>query len=109
MAMQSISRIITAAAERDPHRACITHEGRTVTRREFDRATNRLARAYAALGVKEGDRVTIGLPNGIGFYEACVALWKLGATPQPVSARLPRMEFEAIVEVAQPSLIVGAP
>jgi bile acid-coenzyme A ligase len=109
MALQSISRIVTALAQRDPHRPCITHEGRTVSRLEFDRSTNRLARAYEGLGVRAGERVTIGLPNGIGFYEACVALWKLGATPQPVSARLPRPEFEAIVAVAQPALIVGAP
>jgi bile acid-coenzyme A ligase len=108
MALQSISRIVSGHAERDPQRPCITHEGRTVTRREFDLATNRLARAYERLGVREGDLVTIGLPNGIAFYETCVALWKLGATPQPVSARLPRPEFEAIVEVAQPTLIVGA-
>ena len=29
--------------------------------------------------------VTIGLPNSVGFIEACWACWKLGATPQPVS------------------------
>ncbi len=109
MALQSISRIITGHAERDPGRPCITHEGRTVTRREFDLDTNRLARAYEQWGVREGDLVTIGLPNGIGFYESCTALWKLGATPQPVSARLPRPELEAIVDLAQPSLVVGTP
>lgn len=94
-------------AARDPDRPAITHEGRTVTRVELDRRTNRLARAYADLGVGQDDLVTVGLPNGIEFYEACIAVWKLGATPQPISARLPEREREAIVELADPPIVVG--
>jgi bile acid-coenzyme A ligase len=75
---------------------------------ELERRSNRLARAYAELGVGEGDLVTIALPNGIEFLEACLATWKLGATPQPVSARLPEIERRAIVELAKPALLVGA-
>lgn len=107
MAAVSISRLVTACAERDPHRPAITHEARTITRAELDRRTNRLARAYAQLGVGENDFVTIGLPNSIEFYEACIATWKLGATPQPISARLPTVEQQQIVELADPALVVG--
>lgn len=108
MAVLPIRRIPGFWADRQGDKPAITHEGRTISWREFDAGTNRLARAYQALGVKEGDLVTIGLPNGIGFYEACFATWKLGATPQPISARLPIAEREMIVEVAAPSLVVGA-
>lgn len=104
----SINRIIALQAERDPRRPSITFEGRTVNRLELDRRTNRLARAYQAMGVGQDDFVTIALPNGIEFYEACIAAWKLGATPQPVSARLPKLEFDAILDLAQPRLVVGA-
>ena len=51
--------------------------------------------------------VTIGLPNGIEFFEATIAVWKLGATPQPISSRLPAAERHAIIELANPSLVVG--
>ena len=37
-----------------------------------------------AKGVKLGDFVTIALPNGIGFFEATIATWKLGATRRPM-------------------------
>ena len=107
MSVQPIGRALGELAARAPDHPALTHEGRTVTRRELDRRTNRLARAYGQLGVMAGDLVTIALPNGIEFYEACLAAWKLGATPQPVSPRLPRREREAIVELAQPSLVVG--
>jgi bile acid-coenzyme A ligase len=94
-------------AEADPERPAITSAGRTVSRRELDLRTNRLARAYAALGVEPDSFVTIGLPNSVEWFEAAIATWKLGATPQPVSARLPRAELEAIIELADPALVVG--
>jgi bile acid-coenzyme A ligase len=59
------------------------------------------------MGVQPDDFVTIGLPNSIAFFEAAFAVWKLGATPQPVSARLPEGERDAIIEITNPSLMVG--
>ncbi len=96
MTIMSISRLISQRAIEDPDRPCITHKGKTVTRQEFDRHTNRLARAYQQKGVQHNDFVTVALPNSIEFYQACVAIWKLGATPQPVSAKLPQRELAAI-------------
>ena len=115
MALMPIGEVIRWQAERDSDRLSIVHEERTedglrvtsVTRRQFDLDTNRLARAYAELGVKKDDFVTIALPNGIEFYEASVATWKLGATPQPVSAKLPFLERDQIIDLAEPALIVG--
>jgi bile acid-coenzyme A ligase len=107
VAEMPIGSAVSWLAGRDPDRPAITHEGRTITRAELDRRTNRLARAYAALGVGQDDLVTVGLPNGIEFYEACIAAWKLGATPQPISARLPAREREAIVDLADPPIVVG--
>ena len=107
MAEMSIGAAIGWLAEQAPEAACITHEGRTITRRELDLRSNRLARSYERLGVKQDDFVCLALPNGIEFYEAAVAIWKLGATPQPLSPKLPAAERNAILELAQPSLVVG--
>jgi len=103
----SLSSILKMHADAEPSLPMVTCRDRTVTRRAFDLRTNQLARAYAEFGVKQNDLVTIALPNGIEFYEAAVAVWKLGATPQPVSAKLPKAELKTIVELAQPSLIIG--
>lgn len=108
MVMLSYSRAIADNAARQPDRVAITCAADSVTWAELERRTNRLARAYAALGVTEGSFVTVGLPNSIAFYEACIAAWKLGATPQPISYRLPDRERQAIVELADSSLVVGA-
>jgi bile acid-coenzyme A ligase len=108
MPMMSIAAAIRFLAQTAPERPAITFEGRTVSFGELDLRSNRLARAYERLGVVQDSFVTIALPNGIEFYEACIATWKLGATPQPISAKLPRVERNAIVELAKPALVVGA-
>lgn len=108
MTALSISRCITELARRAPDHPAVTFRGQTVTRGELDRHTNRLARAYASLGVGQGDMVTLALPNGIEYYEAAIAAWKLGATPQPISARLPAAERDAVIGLADPALVVGA-
>jgi bile acid-coenzyme A ligase len=103
----SYGRALAWHAERDPDRVAIVHEADAITRGELDRRSNRLARDYARRGVRAGELVTLGLPNGIEFFVACLATWKLGATPQPISARLPALERRAILELARPALAVG--
>jgi len=109
MPLSSYGRAMAWLAERDADGVAIVHDGRRVTRAELERRSNRLARAYQKAGVRAGDLVTLALPNCTQFFEACLACWKLGATPQPISAKLPELERRAIVELAQPALVVGAP
>ncbi len=105
----AIGTAIRNNAETDPDRPALTHEHRTLTRLELELRTNRLARAYQRMGVAQDRMVTIALPNGIEFFESAIACWKLGATPQPVSAKLPAAELEAIIELADPPIVVGGP
>ena len=70
-------------------------------------AANRLARDLQARGVGLGDMVTIALPNSIAWFVTAAAAWKLGAIPQPVSYRLPDVELQAIVELADSKVVVG--
>ena len=100
---------IDLLAERDPDAVALICPDRTVTRAELAAESGRAAREFAALGVTQGSMVTIGLANGAAFYVAVVAAWKLGAIPQPVSAKLPPAELEAIVELADSALVVGLP
>jgi bile acid-coenzyme A ligase len=107
MALQSISAIISQHAAERPHDPALTCGDTTLSWQELDRHTNRLARAYEQLGVQADDLVTIALPNSTDFMCAALAIWKLGATPQPVSAKLPGRELAEIVELANSSLVVG--
>ena len=96
-------------AAADPDRPAVSCDGRTLTRGELESSTNRLARAYAELGVRQGDYVTIALGNSIEWVLATVATWKLGAVPQPLSARLPDAEYAGLLDLRPRALLVGRP
>jgi bile acid-coenzyme A ligase len=102
-----ISTQLSALAAADPDAPAVTCERRTLTRAELDASTNRLARAYADLGVGVGDYVSIAMPNSIQWLQAVIACWKLGAVPQPLSARLPDAEFTGILDLLPRALVVG--
>jgi bile acid-coenzyme A ligase len=95
-------------AERKPKDTiAIRHGADTLTWEQLERGANRRARAFAEKGVKPGDFVAIGLPNGNAFFETSFAVWKLGATPTSLSWRLPRGEASAVLDILKPALVVG--
>ena len=109
MPLVSYGRAFAWHAERQPERDAGVHGEVHIRFRDLDGRANRLARDYARRGVRRGDLVTIALPNDAAHFAATLACWRLGATPQPVSSRLPERERRAIVALARPALVVGAP
>lgn len=102
-----IGDLLAHHAKRNPARPAVTHDDVTTSYAELEARANRRARQLAALGVGEGDVVTLAAPKGLEYYELLFAIWKLGATPNNVSSALPAAELKAIVELANPRLIVG--
>lgn len=94
-------------AQAGPDRPAVTMGDAQLSWAELEARANQRARAYQSLGVRAGDFVTIALPNGFEFYETSFAIWKLGATPNVVSSKLPRAELDAILELVRPSLLVA--
>jgi bile acid-coenzyme A ligase len=107
MAPQSIGVLLDVHAARDADRPALTCGDTTFTRLELARRVHRRARALQAAGVEEGDFVAIALPNGTPFIEIAFACWTLGATPAPLSHRLPPAELEAVLGVLDAKLVVG--
>ena len=108
MPVISYSRRLAELAELAPDAPAVTCAGVTITRAALQSAGNRLARDLAARGVGYGDFVTVALPNSLDWFVAYVAIWKLGAVPQPVSAKLPARELAEIVELAGSTVTLGA-
>jgi bile acid-coenzyme A ligase len=103
----SYGRTVAGLAHADPDRVAVVCGDDSITRGDLDRASNRLARVFLERGVALGRLVTVGLPNGIDFVVACVAAWKCGAIPNPVSHRLPGPEREEILALGKPALAIG--
>lgn len=102
-----IGNILAHHAGMDPSRPAVTCDDLTLSFADLDARSNRKARQLAALDVGDGDVVTLAVPNGLEFYETAFAIWKLGATPNIVSSKLPAAELRTIVEIAHPRLIMG--
>jgi bile acid-coenzyme A ligase len=100
---------LSALAAANPDAPAVTCGGSTLTRAELESRANRLARELQSHGIGHGSFVTVALPNSTDWFVAYVACWKLGAVPQPVSAKLPGRELAAIVELAGSKVVLGAP
>jgi acyl-CoA synthetase (AMP-forming)/AMP-acid ligase II len=73
---------------------------RSWTFAELDRATNRLASALTARGLRPGDAVASLAWNRGELVEVEFALYKAGLTRAPINARLGRGEIEHILRYA---------
>ena len=105
--IESHSRRITRLAAELGGAPALTFGDEEVSFADFDRRTNQMARHLQELGAGVGDFVTIAEPNSVEFFVATAACWKIGAVPQPVSSRLPTMELDAIIELADSKVVVG--
>ena len=62
-----------------PAADALIFKGRHITWRELDSLSDACAAAFAAMGIRRGDRVALLLPNCPQFAIAQFAIWKLGA------------------------------
>src|SRR5215471_7886056 len=108
MALVSFAQRLSDLASADPDFRAVTCGGRTISRGELERRGNRMARDLGARGVGVGDFVTVALPNSIEWFVAYSGCWKVGAVPQPVSAKLPARELAEIVALAESKVVFGA-
>ena len=83
--LKSVAQLFDEATDQAPSRAAVAFYGRSITYRELREATDRLACALAALGVKKGDRVALYLLNSPQFIIAYFAALKCGAMVTPIS------------------------
>ena len=107
MAPVSYGRRVSQLAAAQPDAVAFVCGDAVLTRGALERDANRRAREFARRGVAAGDLVSLLLPNGFEWLASCLAAWNLGAVPNPLSARLPPRERDAVIERAAPSLVVG--
>jgi bile acid-coenzyme A ligase len=94
-------------ARQSPNKLALVYGDDEFTWNDFAARVARRAHGLVALGVDPGDMVTIALPNGTAFLETTYAALRLGATPNPVPAKLPPVELKGILELAKPKVVVG--
>lgn len=82
-----IGSLINRAALHYKDGPCLTEGDRTLSFREFDGVTDRLANALRARGLQTGDRVSVILPNSIDCLIAYYAVAKAGLVRVQLNTR----------------------
>jgi long-chain acyl-CoA synthetase len=100
-------RGITSWARAEPDRVAFVCGDTTRSYAELDDRTTRLAHAFRELGVDDGDRVAIMLPNGIEFFEAWAAASKAGAAVVPVNWHLKADELAYLLDDSDARLLIS--
>ena len=85
----SIPALWAAQAARTPEAAAVTFEGRSVTYRELDEASNRLAHLLAARGAGPGSYVALLFHRSAEAIAAILAVLKTGAAYLPIDPSAP--------------------
>jgi fatty-acyl-CoA synthase len=95
----------TVADVRADHTA-VTHWDRSVTWRQLDDRSSRLAGFLAGRGICADARVAIALYNGIEYLESVFAILKLRAIPVNVNYRYQPDEMRHVFDDAQVSAVI---
>lgn len=101
--------LATTAGQLGHHPLVVDASGRTFSAIDLDQAANRQAARFAAQGIGEGCVVALRIPSDLAFIVAFSALAKLGAITAGINPKLAAAEQAALIELAQPTLVVDDP
>lgn len=91
-----------------PEREALVHGDTRWTFAMLDRRSAELAGWLRGTGTGPDDLVAFALPNGPDFLALTFAIYRCGATPAPLSPKLPEAERAGILAAMQPRCFVSA-
>ena len=101
-ATQSIPALFAAQVARDPEAPALTCESDSMTYRELDQRSNRVAHLLAARGVGAGQRVALLFSRSAEAIVAILAVLKTGAAYVPIDPAVPAARMEFMLYDAEP-------
>ncbi|MDF1601606.1 AMP-binding protein [Mesorhizobium sp. YIM 152430] len=104
----TMGALFANAVRSGSERIALQEGGRTVTYRDLDQRSTRLANHLAGFGVKRGDRIAIISENRCEYIETFIACAKLGVIAASQNWRLADAELRHCVELVAPKLILAS-
>jgi long-chain acyl-CoA synthetase len=102
----SLYHYLKETADRYPERTALIFIGDRVTYREMMENIDRTAAAFAAMGLKKGDRVALMLPNCFAYVYSYFAAMRLGLVVVQVNPLLTARELSFIVRDSKTSALI---
>jgi amino acid adenylation domain-containing protein len=105
-AAECVHEQFTKQAVQTPEAIAVTSENRSLTYRELDEASNRLARLLISRGVGPEILVGVAMNRTVDLMVALFGVLKAGGAYIPLDATYPRARIEATLDDANPLLVV---
>jgi long-chain acyl-CoA synthetase len=99
---------VHAATHPDKPAIIMAGTGATLTYRELDAASNRVAQLFRSIGLGPGDGIALLLENHPRFYEIVWGAQRAGLYYTPMSTRLTAGEIEYIVDDCDAKVLIAS-
>ena len=102
----SLFRSVEAHALRDPGKVAVVAYGQRISYGELLDRVNRVAGALHGMGLAQGDRIALLMPNGAEFIVSFYAAMKLGLITVSLNVMFKRDEVSYILDDSQPEVLI---
>ncbi|MFW9903706.1 MAG: class I adenylate-forming enzyme family protein [Candidatus Thorarchaeota archaeon] len=101
-----LGEIIRINAFKHPNRLAVKDINRSLTNKEFDERTNKLANGLLKRGLRKGDKIAVLSNNSVEFMEIYCAAAKAGLIVVPLNFRLLPKDLYWIVSNAECKMVI---
>lgn len=98
--------VFAETLRRHADRPAVTDPERSLTYRELDRRSDRIAAGLRRRGIGREDRVAVHLPRGVDVFASVLAILKAGASYVPVDTRYPAARRDLMIQVSGARLVI---
>lgn len=105
--MTLLTACVAEGAARDPDRTAVVMGSESLTYRNLEDRSARLAHLIRAAGCKPDDRVALVLPKSVDAIVALLGVLKAGCVYVPVDTQSPEPRVRRILDAARPSLALA--
>lgn len=107
----NISRPLTEMAVLQPDTAAIIfpQKGRSLTFRELDQESDRIARGLSRIGIGRGTKTALLVPPSPELFALTFALFKAGAVPVFIDPGIGARNMKGCLAEAEPEAFIGIP
>ncbi|OBI76402.1 non-ribosomal peptide synthetase [Mycobacterium sp. E740] len=103
---RSIPEVFAAQVARSPEAVAVNSGGRSLSYRELDEASNRMAHLLIGRGVSPGGRVALLMERSAQAVVAMLAVLKTGAAYVPIDPAHPDARIEFVLSDAAPTVVL---
>lgn len=107
--MFALHHLVTDAAKKTPDHDAVRWQGRSLTYRELEAASNGVARALIDGGIDRGDRVALYLPKSLEAVVCVYGILKAGAAYVPIDPSAPVLRAGGIAVDCAAGAVVTTP